>query len=493
MGQMRFRVHDRQRLAPDALNRIYVAGLEDIPWATRAQWDGDELVVARQVDDSGSVFVPWDIEGVGRQILATATLMERDKPYTLEVELARGLIQRLRARLFIWEWTGVATPDELSAKLAVATQQFARAATNQQDLAVASAAAQDAICSALAVSEALVDNFTQQSLSARRSQSQISTLMGVSLANTLPDVETRRQLVEGSNIIQLPVAWRAIEAQEGRRDFQTTDEQLAWCQTAGLKAAAGPLLRMDDLGVPDWMVLWEGEFESLSRLMMDHVRAVVERYAGRVHLWHVASRVNTGDLLSLNEEHRLNLVALAVETVRRIDPRTPTVVSFDQPWAEYLVHQDTDLAPLHYADALVRADLGVAGFGLEINAGCWPGGGAHRPVFEYGRMIDQWALLGLPLMVLLATPNQDGADTRASAKSAVELITGPEHHDDPQAHWTETVIPLLLSRNAVQVVLWNQLSDSEPHEFAHAGLFDDQGKAKPALESIRRLRKKFLA
>jgi hypothetical protein len=39
------------------------------------------------------------------------------------------------------------------------------------------------------------------------------------------------------------------------------------------------------------------------------VRAVVSRYAGRVQLWHVASRVNNGRLMSLDEESRLNLVA----------------------------------------------------------------------------------------------------------------------------------------------------------------------------------------
>ena len=77
-------------------------------------------------------------------------------------------------------------------------------------------------------------------------------------------------------------------------------------------------------------------------------------------------------------------MAQAVQVVRKIDPRTPIVVSFDQPWGEYLVDQEHELAPLHYADALVRADLGISGFGLEMNAGYWPRGTAHRPV---GRLL----------------------------------------------------------------------------------------------------------
>ena len=108
--------------------------------------------------------------------------------------------------------------------------------------------------------------------------------------------------------------------------------------------------------------------------------------------------------------------------MRKIDPRTPTVVSFDQPWGEYLVEQEHELAPLHYADALVRADLGISGFGLEINAGYWPRGTAHRPAFEYGKLIDQWTQLGLPLMLFMTAPATDHEDPKAARNTRAEPI-----------------------------------------------------------------------
>ena len=113
MGQMRFTIHYRDRISPDALKRIYVAGSEEIPWSTRVSWEDDVLVVERAVNDSGNVYVPWQIEGQGECILPTTTLVERPRPYQMEVELARGLINRVRNRLFIWEWLGLETPDEL--------------------------------------------------------------------------------------------------------------------------------------------------------------------------------------------------------------------------------------------------------------------------------------------------------------------------------------------------------------------------------------------
>ena len=490
MGQMRFRLHRRDRIPEGGIQRIYVAGSEDVPWSTFSTWVGDELVVERTVDDSGYVYVPWLVDGLGQYLLGTTTLMERDEPYLLDVELARGLIQRIRSRLFLWEWLGMKTPPELSERLRGATVLFSHAATSQKNVPAAAADANEAIVAALKVSDELVRSYAEQSIGARQRQTPVATLMGVSFGPQTPPVTVRRKLLDACNIVQLPVSWRAIETREGRRDWKATDEQLGWCQTAGIKVAAGPLLRLDDRGVPDWMYLWEGEDDNLSRLLLDHVRAVVSRYAGRVHLWHVASRVNNGQLLSINEESRLNLVAHAVQVVRKIDPRTPTVVSFDQPWGEYLVDQEHDLAPLHYADALLRADLGISGFGLEINAGYWPRGSAHRPAFEYGKLVDQWSQLGLPLMMFLTAADSDAEDPKAVRNINAELIKpSGDSTQNSQAAWAASVAPLLLARTSVQVLLWNQLADNEPHEFPHGGLFDANGKAKPTLKLLRDLRK----
>lgn len=493
MGQMRFTIHYRDRISPDALKRIYVAGNEEIPWSTRASWEDDLLVVERSVNDSGNVYVPWQIDDQGQCILPTATLVERPRPYQLEVELARGLINRIRNRLFIWEWLGLEAPDELRELLSNATREFSRAATSQQHPSEAAAAAVRAIELALTAAEDLVRSYAQQAIVARKEQTPIPALLGVSLNTQTPSVKVRRKLVDACNIVQLPVAWRAIENREGRCNWKQTDEQLAWCQKSGLKVAAGPLLRMDDTGVPDWMYLWEGDYDNLSRLVLDHVRAVVSRYSGRVHLWHVASRVNNGSLLSLEEEQRLQLVAQTLEVVKKIDPRTPTVVSFDQPWAEYLSDQDEDLAPVHFADALVRADLGVSGFGLELNVGYQPGGSGLRPTFEIGRLLDQWSVWGLPLMVTLCAPSRSDVDANASRDVKVDWTVGTEAGEaDPQCHWAGSVLPLLIARSTVQIVLWNQLSDNGPHEFPNGGLFDLNQRPKPTLELMRDLRKSCL-
>jgi hypothetical protein len=47
---------------------------------------------------------------------------------------------------------------------------------------------------------------------------------------------------------------------------------------------------------------------------------------------------------------------------------------------------------------------------------------------------------------------------------------------------------LALAKPAVRGVIWNQLCDSQPHDFPHGGLFDAGNQAKPALRKLASIR-----
>ena len=494
MGLMRFLVQDRDRIADDALDRIYVGSMEEIPWRCHNSWDGDVLVVRRSVSESGCVHVPWSMPSGEETTLATSTLMERETPYLLDVELVRGSLNRLRNQLAIWESIGLVTPPSVTAGVAEATQSFGRAATTQRKSPeTAGSRAKEALAVIHRITGELSAAYTAQALEVRsRQASKLTTLMGVQLGTEMPTPDVARKLVDAVNVISIPMQWSAIEAIEGQRDWTHTDAQVQWCQAAGLKINAGPLLPLDDRGVPDWLYLWEGDFESLTSFMVEQVRTVVNRYRGKVHLWQVASRVNSSNVLSLTEEERLRIVAQAIGEIRNLDSRTPIVASFDQPWAEDMAQQDLDLSPLHFADALVRADLGLAGIGLEINEGYLSRGTQQRSPIEYSRLIDQWSLLGLPLVVSLCTPSSSEEDELADPKIRVQAQGRQHRTGQTQRDWVAARVPLLLAKNSVQLILWNELSDAQPHELPHGGLLDDANREKPALSLLRDIRKKYL-
>ncbi len=493
MGLMRLVVHDRERIPPGGLDQVYMCGMDELPWHGRAYFSTNQLVVERNESDSGQVFVPWRIDGHGAMLLSTATLLERARPYMLEVELARGTLFQLRLQLAQWENLGLVVPEPLRARTIEAMSDFARAATSQDNLAEAADWAQRALATTVDAMKRLAAVYAQQALDLRRAQSQaLPTWLGVQLGTKLPPSAVARRLPAAFNMVAVPLTWRAVEATEGRRVWEQADAQVDWAQSAGLKISGGPLLELDDRGVPDWTYLWEGDLDSLLAFMLDHVRAVVRRYRGRVHLWQVAARMTHGNVLALTEEQRLQITARAIAVVRELDPSVPLIATFDQPWAEYLANEQLDLAPLHFADALVRAELGLSGLGLELNVGYHPGATAHRSPLAYSRLVDTWSLLELPLLVSLTTPSSAAEDPQASRNVNVLSSDRSDVSPETQADWIERHVPLLLAKNCVQVVLWNQLSDATPHHYPHSGLFDGEDHPKPALATMRKIRQRYL-
>ncbi len=203
----------------------------------------------------------------------------------------------------------------------------------------------------------------------------------------------------------LPMSWRDIETTEGAYAWDVADRQVQWCRDNRLAVCAGPLVQWDARSIPDWLHLCEGEFESLSSFATEFVEAVVRRYRGKVDLWIASGRMNTSEVLSLTEEERIRLAAVAAETTRRCDPDAPVFVSFDQPWGEYLSCQEIDFPPLQFADALLRAGLGITGLALDINLGYWPDGTLPRDLLDFSQQIDRWGYLDVPLLVTLAVPS----------------------------------------------------------------------------------------
>ncbi len=497
MGLMRFVVDEQSLLSEERIARSFIAGPDETPYYGQTLLSGDHLVVERPENGSGCFSIPWPIPDEGDWLLATSTLMERDRPYLLEVELARGLVFRLRDQLAVWELLGLVAPDDLKGTVAEATKSFSLAASRQNDVAVAAQFARSAIATAAGAAHRLANVYAQQALSLRQTNSQkLTTMLGIRMGGKAPTGAMSKRIAQTFNLVAAPCGWGAVEPSEGRRDWSEPDGPIEWAQANGLRICGGPLLEFDERRLPDWAYLWEGDFETLASLMLTHVREAANRYKGKVQLWYVASRINRGGVLSLTDEQRLQIVASAVNIVREIDPQTPVVVGFDQPWAEYRGHSDTELSPIDFADALERANLGIAGFNLELNIGYYPFATALRNPLAFSRLIDLWNVrLEAPLMLTLTLPSEQKMDPKADPKTAT--VAGGEHPElitpQWQATWIRERLPMLLAKNSVQVILWGQLADMQPHAFPHGGLYGADNYEKPIVEELYKLRKEYLA
>ena len=156
MGMIRFSVPRRDRLPVDVVRRAYLSGLEGIPWQSQVIWLGDELCLERDVDDSGYFYLPWLIDGYGELLLGTTSLMERESSYHLPLELARGVLYRLRNQLAIWQPLGLEIPGALQDLIGQTTQKLSLAATGSQGDTVVNDAAEQSIAMSVRATEMLI-------------------------------------------------------------------------------------------------------------------------------------------------------------------------------------------------------------------------------------------------------------------------------------------------------------------------------------------------
>jgi hypothetical protein len=490
MGQLRFVAPLRDRLPSGAVEQAYLTGMEAVPFPSRNKAEGDQFVIARDVRESGNLHILWHVPGRGPLLLSTASLMERDRAYLLPVELARGTLNRLRNQQAQWQALGLSVPAGYETLLQNAMLDFGRAATQQANPLVACAAAEASIAHALNAIDLLSGAYVEQVLALRHEQTErLATILGAALPlQTLTEPGTRLY-VNAFNAAVVPFSWRAVEPTEGVFDWTIPDRHFQWLRGKSLKVCAGPLLRLDASVMPDWMYLWEDDFEAIQGYVQQYLTATVTRYRGQVQVWQCAAGLNLPGGLPLTEEQKLRLAVLAIDAVRRSDPRTPVVVNFEQPWGEYLQQEEMDLPPYHFADALVRADLGLSGVGLEINLGYSPGGTLPRDVLELSRLIDRWSTLNVPLLALITAPSSPVVSATALSKvTTIHDQLTPASQADLLRPW----IDMLLAKQAIHGVLWGQFADSEPQRWPHGGLLDTTGAPKPLVNVFAEARKQHL-
>src|SRR5262245_27500696 len=172
------------------LERACMAGGPDnMPWPTDVRVNGDQLTLRRSVDESGYLVVPWDIEGMGRLMGTTATLMERALPYHLQVEMARGKVNQLRCQAADWKAGGLQVPQDLARQIHEASIAFGHAAT-QDPPDRAGQDAQSALNLGYQAAARLVQVYVEQVFQIRQQrQAQLDTALGCRLSTRLPTGE----------------------------------------------------------------------------------------------------------------------------------------------------------------------------------------------------------------------------------------------------------------------------------------------------------------
>ena len=495
MGTMTFQLPaGLPAAALEDLTRGCVAGGPDnMPWPTEVEAAPGRLTVRRSVDESGYLAVPWEVDGAGRLMGSTATLMERPAPYHLQVEQARGKVNQVRCQAADWVAGGLVLPDELAAQIHLATLAFGRAVI-QPPSEEAGRQAQEALTLGYRAAHELAQVYVDQVYQIRHQRNPaLETVLGAQVASRAPEGAAADALLRACNGVRLPLSWHAVEPGEGQFVWEPHDALLDWALNQGLAVSAGPLVDFSSARLPEWLWLWERDLSSLASFMCTYVETAIRRYRGKVRRWQLSAASNCARVLSLGEDELLWLTVRLAETARQVDPNLDVVIGLTQPWGEYMASEDRIHSPFIFADTLIRTGLTLGALDLELVMGVTPRGSYCRDLLETSRLLDLYSLLGVPLSVTLGYPSAEGPDPQADP----ELIVGAGRWRDgvspaSQADWAAAFAALALAKPYVQAVHWAHWSDAEPHQFPHCGLVDADGRVKPAAQALQDLRSKHL-
>jgi len=541
----------------DASGSGPVSSGEDLPAEYYAGGHaGGRFTLNRSVATSAKLLITCPIEDIGFRVLTTCSLRCTETPHRLVIELARGSCYRVRTQGDTWQRGGLILNDRYEELLAEGTRYFLDALQPEsaadfvgKDIAAKASSFNDleilSIRSAIrsitlleqAASE-LGDLFSSQSLAFRRSREpRLSTMMAVgvwpdsgadrgnyrgprtstgkppvaggvgpastatlddALAGLNESAETIGGDIAGAfNAAAVRITWGQIENASGTPDFESVNRVLDECAAAGLRVIGGPVIDHREGLLPDWLMLMDNDFEKLMSAMTTFVESTVHQFRGRVHLWNAASGLNVSGPLGLDDEQVMRFSIGVLQTIRRCDPNTPVIMSIDQPCGEYLANHADGISPIHFADALLRSGLGLAGIGLNFRFGYDRGNTHPRSALEFAQLLDRWGTLNSPLLVQLSVPAAPGADPAAKVKtSPVSLLPGvngdAQQWAQQQHDFARPLIDTLLAKQIVHAVVWDGGSDQSPHVMPHTGVIDSSGKPRPMLAYLTRLREEVL-
>jgi hypothetical protein len=477
--------------ALDELERASVAGGQDgMPYPTEATVEHGRLVVARRVDESGSLQVPWQVDQLGRFMTPSATLMERPAPYHLLTELARGKVNQVRGQTADWVMGGLLMPDALTQDVVGAARSLGHAIAARPD-PEADRLAGATLVGAFHAARELVHTYIGQVFQVRHHrQPRLDTLLGCRLQGAPADPAAFGQVF---NAAAIPLPWCEIEPEPGKFAWEPYDALVAWAAGQGFRVVAAPLIDFSGRNLPDWLWERDNDLFSLGGMLCEFVERVTRRYQSHVNAWQVSAGSNHAGVLATRDEELLWLTARLADTVRKVNPQLEVIVGLAHPWGDYLAEQPRNYSPFVFADTLLRTGLKLSALELEVVMGVSPRGSYCRDTLELSRLLDLYALLGVPLQVTLGYPSAADKLDHADPDQRVGLGHWADGYTpDAQADWAAEFAALVLCKPYVRAAHWVHYSDTEPHQFPHCGLLDGAGRPKPALQELTRLRGEHL-
>jgi hypothetical protein len=498
---LRFDVyHNGQPVTDIELSGAYLFGQESIPVRSDLAAESGRILCPKRVPGACGLALLWECGAAGRFLLPTTRLPDRAKPYNLNVELARAQLMRIAQKREDWGLFDFPSAEGLNSEFNAVRKEFVRA-LKTDDGGKAADVADRALVDGVTVGEKMALFHADVLLDRRRAVAQGSPAragFGCMIDLLSQSEPYQQRLVETFDFFSIPMAWNQIELKEHSHDFGQVDSWVNWAARVRRPIHAGPLVSFEQASLPEWLYIWENDYETLRELIYEHIQQVVKRYEKQVSVWKVVSGINAYNSFDLNFEQLMELTRMSCLLVKKLVPRAQVIIELAMPWGEYYARNPRTVPPLLYADMAVQSGIKFDGFGIQIYMGVPEDGFFVRDLMQISSLLDELVVLSKPIHV---TACEVPSDTRADnwdawGGKAVVSKAGCWHNpwsQRLQAEWLQAFFRVAMSKPYVESICWRDLADYEGHHMPHGGLCRNDLEPKLAYKELRNFKASLVA
>lgn len=494
---IRFKVFQQgQAVQKMLLTGSHLFGQDEVPVRSQLDFTNGELLGLRHSDTAVGLVILWEIPDFGKILLQTTRLPERNAPYNLNVELARGRLLRISQKSEDWGLNDQAFTERHHELIDTAMDNFVSALCQLGQDEQASMKADESLIWGMRAGEELSLAHAKLFLDRRNSTKGIS---GHSFSCCLDPsgINNRKYLKyikDNFSFVTLPVSWRQIETKEQDRNFELLDEWINWLGRNRIAVRVGPLVNFTPSAVPDWLYIWENDFEQIREMAYDYITDVVSRYAKSVHAWNVVSGLNVENCFKFSFEQLIEMSRSCVLAARHGAPRSVLSIEIAEPWGDYYAYNQRAIPPLIYIDMVCQSGASFNSLDVKLRFGRGGGGMQTRDMLELSCLLDRISVFGkgMNLTGVQVPSETDKRDNNGRIGDA-GFWHGP-WSEQIQADWLEQVYQIALSKPLIESVVWQDLVDcGDESVLQNGGLLKADFARKTAFDKLCQLKKDIAA
>lgn len=499
-----FDVHvDQESSSPFQLRNAYLVAADGNAIRGQIEFESEPHQIYCEKRESGTaaLTLQYPVDGIGELTLQTCLLPERETPYLLGLELARHRMMLLWSKFEDWGMFDLDSGHPAAKRFIKAKDSFVEAlCIRKSDPKRCHELSMQSLAAGIDASEELALAHSELLLNKRKSSHALPRYpvgCGVPAKQKLETV--RGGIAEHFDHLALPIPWKAVAPSETDYVWDVIDDWVSWANQRRMPIIAGPLINFDPQSVPEWLYMWEHDYDTARDLVYEHIETTISRYSQQIRAWTVVSGLHVNEHFPCTFDQIMDLTRMAAMLVKKLVPQATVIVELRQPYGEYAGHNARSIPPQTYADLIAESSLNFDAFSLRVPLGQAMPGQYTRDLMQVSNLLDRYATFNKPIYLTLGVPSQPVTPIMIADPSndqPVDANSGYWRHEwspTVQAHWLEAMMQIALSKPFIESVTWQDLTDYPEMDLPLGGLMTEQLEPKPSLRRMVEFRRNLLA